>query len=73
MTKRYLPKGPPLARALVIIGRKHPEYKTRHIVYATNEPLWKPETNPYAGVEVDHDLIRKQTIEGDIANDRDLK
>lgn len=60
-----------MTRALVAIGRKYPEYKTRHITYAARTPDWTP-TGPEAGVEkvelIDFDLQRKQSIEQESAN-----
>ena len=53
---------------LVAVGRKFPEYATKHFTYAIEDPAWSPQKSGEL-VEPDPSDYRKQQIEDRLAED----
>lgn len=56
---------------LVAVGQKRPTGPTLYTQYAIGEPLWSPLPSGDEP-ELDHDLMRKQRIEDELAWGADL-
>jgi len=52
-----------MTRRLVAVGRKQSKFATQTWQYAVSETGWEPKTED--DEEPDHDLIRKQRLEGE--------